>query len=237
MTTIPTTEPTADPSIRLCVNKDWAPFVIGLLHPGTDPDHWWQVTNPETDPGDMEALAVGIERMIGELVQDSGVCVPASSCNPTGATWSNQTDFTSGIGLWSVTDGERTSNGLECRNPTGSLWRARAYLILPGPICIDTVELNYYWDAEFLVDPNPPQGNVAEVAMQHQSHPDSPEIFFQHINTNSNLNPTLRMYSEVDALPNGRFITDQVTIYLEGGHNATQAMAWIKSIYLHGRSL
>lgn len=236
MTAIPTTEPTADPSVRLCVNYQWTPFVIGLLHPGIDPTWWRSVVNPETDPEDMETLAVGIERLIGEMVQDSGDCLPASPCNPEGSTYSDTTNFTSGSGTWHLSIGERTSNGWEVRNPTGSLWLAQGYLTLPGPICLDYIEVNYYWDAEFLVDPNPPHGNLMLVEAVRNADPLYPDMWLEHENTNSNLDPTLRWQFYVDGVLGGRFVSDEVRVRLEGGHNATQAMAWIKSITVHGRS-
>lgn len=227
---IPTDEPGDDPSVRLCINWQWTPFVLGLLHPGTKPDHWLTAINPTTTPEDRETLSVGIERMIAEIVQPSGDCLPPEPCGDAGVVFTDETDFTDTMGDWTIEYGQRTSNGLECRNPSGSLWRAKAWLTLPSTMCIQEIGMELNWHAENNISPSFPNGNLAQLYGEISTHPDLPQFFLNHQYSNDNLNGELSIVVLGIARPRA----STVMVYLEGGDDSGEALAWIKNVWVYG---
>lgn len=82
---LPDEQYNVDPSNRICVNRQWSPYVIGLLMPGLDPD-FWRLFVPGYNPDDWDLMTDGIARMIDDLAQEPGDCItiPLDPCE--GAT-------------------------------------------------------------------------------------------------------------------------------------------------------
>lgn len=79
-----------DPSLTVCINREWLPVLTGILEPLTLSDYWitdWAEVGPDA-----------IEKLIARLNESDFVlgCGPTMEPNPEGVSWCYRFDFIGG---------------------------------------------------------------------------------------------------------------------------------------------
>lgn len=216
----------ADPSNRLCINRDWAPYVLGLLYPGGFETYWRSILPVSATDTDVETAAQSIVAM-QRVLSDTPVDCDPDPLAPYTEFVSFNHNLESALAPWAILTGQWVSGlGVEVVQQ-GIVWSGSARFIFPYAVAIEEITLRWRWSGELYVESSPPNGNV----VQFTSDNGFADGFTHRIElSNDNLNG----YSTMLTSSGRRQISDRVTIYIEVGVDAPSPLAWLRSVFIAG---
>ncbi|MCI0665022.1 MAG: hypothetical protein L0220_28500 [Acidobacteria bacterium] len=148
----------ADPSNRVCINRDWAPYILGLLAEGNSEAYWrelWENLNPSDAQIDLAIKSMA--EIEADLSAEPGACLPPAAECPDGVNFSSSTDFLLNLAPWIVSVGTWTIGvGVEpadILNADGFFWQQISMIAFLGAqtLCLREFIINYDWEAELFI--------------------------------------------------------------------------------------
>lgn len=205
-----------NPSINVCVNRQWIPYITGVLEPLTLSDYW---------PIGSSALADYVERLIARLNEN----VYTGDCTEDGAldievTWSHVFDFTIDEQGWTGYS-ESWAGGPAAVYDAGVGWTIKT-------------ATGYNYSTIEIQSPSVSSFELLTVSVNYYISPTVPEIFICTLNTNTNTIGSLPFAADENFASTvaGDFPgTTQVMLFMNRSFAPFQTGAHINRVVLTGR--